>query len=65
MKGEEVDKTIPPTTGFAPFSFFSIDQERSIKSMRRRQIAKNLLKKDGLCPIEEIMKLEEYFLSKS
>jgi len=29
----------------APFPFFSIDQERSIKSMRRGQISKNLLKK--------------------
>jgi len=58
MKGEEVDKTIPPTRGFAPFSFFSIDQERSIKSMRRRQISKNLLKKKS-------ENIEGYFLSKS
>jgi hypothetical protein len=53
------------TTGFAPFSLFSINQDRSIKSMRRHKISKNLLKKDGLCPIEEIMNLEEYFFSKS
>jgi hypothetical protein len=58
MKGEEVERTIPPTTGFAPFSFFSIDQERSIKSMRRRQISKNLLKKKS-------ENIEGYFLSKS
>jgi hypothetical protein len=58
MKGEEVERTILPTTGFAPFSFFSIDQERSIKSMRRRQISKNLLKKKS-------ENIEGYFLSKS
>jgi len=65
MKGDEVERTIPTTTGFAPFSPFSIDQERSIKSTRRHKISKNLLKKDGVCPIEEIMNLEDYFLSKS
>jgi len=50
VKGEEIARTIPLTTGFALFSFFSIDQERSIKSMRRRQISKNLLKKDPIVP---------------
>jgi hypothetical protein len=45
VKEEEVERTNAPITGFAPFSHFSIDPERSIKSMRRRQISKNLLKK--------------------